>query len=130
VLVPAFVDQSLTHLESKRNPSFTVSIVHLITVLYTVAVVGVISQGSKGEAITGVQGFEYLPERTRISSFDDATHQWTPRNGADDFAEKAKTTKKIVLRLECSSCKTKKQLAIKRCKHFELGCVLYHWAKL
>ena len=34
---------------------------------------------------------------------------------------KAKTTKKIVLRLECKTCKAKKQLKIKRCKHFELG---------
>ena len=33
----------------------------------------------------------------------------------------AKTTKKIVLRMECSVCKYRKQLAIKRCKHFELG---------
>jgi ribosomal protein L44E len=30
-------------------------------------------------------------------------------------------TKKVVLRLECTSCKTKHQLALKRCKHFELG---------
>lgn len=59
------------------------------------------------------------------------------------FHKKAKTTKKIVLRLvraallrrwsgggrrvakrgkqECSVCKTKKQLPLKRCKHFELG---------
>ena len=37
------------------------------------------------------------------------------------FHKKAKTTKKIVLRLECSVCKYKQQLAIKRCKHFELG---------
>ncbi len=36
------------------------------------------------------------------------------------FGKKAKTTKKIVLRLECTVCKTKAQLAIKRCKHFEL----------
>ncbi|KAJ1453347.1 hypothetical protein M885DRAFT_524499, partial [Pelagophyceae sp. CCMP2097] len=33
----------------------------------------------------------------------------------------AKTTKKVVLRLECKECKAKKQLTIKRCKHFELG---------
>ena len=33
----------------------------------------------------------------------------------------AKTTKKITLRLECKECKAKKQLTIKRCKHFELG---------
>ncbi|KAL4412192.1 60S ribosomal protein L44, partial [Colletotrichum abscissum] len=37
------------------------------------------------------------------------------------FHKKAKTTKKVVLRLECIKCKTKLQLALKRCKHFELG---------
>merc|ERR1712243_374627 len=35
--------------------------------------------------------------------------------------KKAKTTKKIVLRLECTDCKRKDQVVIKRCKHFELG---------
>ena len=28
------------------------------------------------------------------------------------------------MRLECTACKTKAQLALKRCKHFELGYVL------
>merc|ERR1719422_1089711 len=37
------------------------------------------------------------------------------------FRKKAKTTKKIVLRMECTVCKYRKQLPIKRCKHFELG---------
>merc|ERR1711959_61702 len=37
------------------------------------------------------------------------------------FHKKAKTTKKVVLRLECTSCKYKMQMALKRCKHFELG---------
>ncbi|KAF9696820.1 hypothetical protein EKO04_005678 [Ascochyta lentis] len=37
------------------------------------------------------------------------------------FHKRAKTTKKVVLRLECTACKTKAQLALKRCKHFELG---------
>merc|ERR1712055_266617 len=37
------------------------------------------------------------------------------------FHKKAKTTKKIVLKMECTECKHKKQWAIKRCKHFELG---------
>jgi len=37
------------------------------------------------------------------------------------FHKKAKTTKKIVLRLECTVCKYKQQIALKRCKHFELG---------
>jgi large subunit ribosomal protein L44e len=37
------------------------------------------------------------------------------------FKKKAKTTKKIVLRMECTICKQKHQQVIKRCKHFELG---------
>ena len=39
------------------------------------------------------------------------------------FRKKAKTTKKIVLGLECvePNCRSKRMLAIKRCKHFELG---------
>jgi len=37
------------------------------------------------------------------------------------FHKKAKTTKKISLRLECTECKYKHQVHIKRCKHFELG---------
>ena len=35
--------------------------------------------------------------------------------------KKAKTTKKLVLRMECSVCKWKNQVPIKRTKHFELG---------
>ncbi|KAK3127195.1 hypothetical protein QOZ80_7AG0569660 [Eleusine coracana subsp. coracana] len=37
------------------------------------------------------------------------------------FHKKAKTTKKIVLKLQCQSCKHYFQHAIKRCKHFEIG---------
>ncbi|XP_070166003.1 large ribosomal subunit protein eL42 isoform X1 [Polyergus mexicanus] len=37
------------------------------------------------------------------------------------FRKKAKTTKKIVLRMECTECKYRKQIPLKRCKHFELG---------
>ena len=33
----------------------------------------------------------------------------------------AKTTKKIVLRMECTVCRKRKQIPLKRCKHFELG---------
>ena len=33
----------------------------------------------------------------------------------------AKTTKKLVLRLECTVCKLRMQCPIKRTKHFELG---------
>ena len=39
------------------------------------------------------------------------------------FKKKAKTTKKIVLKIECSKCKYKLQKCLKRCKHFELGNV-------
>merc|ERR1712203_1109369 len=35
--------------------------------------------------------------------------------------KKAKTTKKLVLKLECTECKWKNQKPIKRTKHFELG---------
>ncbi|XP_062049433.1 large ribosomal subunit protein eL42-like [Lepus europaeus] len=39
------------------------------------------------------------------------------------FRKKAKIAKKIVLRLECvePNCRSERMLAIKRCKHFELG---------
>merc|ERR1712002_474708 len=37
------------------------------------------------------------------------------------FHKKAKTTKKIVLRMECTDCKARRQVPLKRCKHFELG---------
>ena len=36
-------------------------------------------------------------------------------------APQAKTTKKIVLRLQCNACKQSHMHAIKRCKHFEIG---------
>lgn len=37
------------------------------------------------------------------------------------FHKKAKTTKKIVLRLQCQQCKQSHMHAIKRTKHFEIG---------
>merc|ERR1712189_22563 len=37
------------------------------------------------------------------------------------FHKKAKTTKKVTLRMECTTCKYRKQVPLKRCKHFELG---------
>mmetsp|Transcript_21616 Transcript_21616/g.73494 ORF Transcript_21616/g.73494 Transcript_21616/m.73494 type:complete len:104 (+) Transcript_21616:65-376(+) len=37
------------------------------------------------------------------------------------FHKKAKTTKKIVLRLQCAQCKAVHMHPIKRCKHFEIG---------
>jgi len=37
------------------------------------------------------------------------------------FRKKAKTTKKILLKLTCQSCKQTHQVQIKRCKHFDIG---------
>eukprot|EP01060_Flectonema_neradi_P028270 TRINITY_DN379_c0_g3_i1.p1 TRINITY_DN379_c0_g3~~TRINITY_DN379_c0_g3_i1.p1 ORF type:complete len:121 (+),score=17.89 TRINITY_DN379_c0_g3_i1:46-363(+) len=37
------------------------------------------------------------------------------------FHKKAKTTKKISLKLQCTKCKRVKLSSIKRCKHFELA---------
>jgi large subunit ribosomal protein L44e len=37
------------------------------------------------------------------------------------FKKKAKTTKKIALKLQCTSCKKTHQAVIKRAKHFELA---------
>ena len=37
------------------------------------------------------------------------------------FVNQAKTTKKIVLRLECNTCKLRRMVPLKRTKHFELG---------
>jgi len=36
------------------------------------------------------------------------------------FKKKAKTTKKVTLRMECKECKFKMQQPLKRCKHFEV----------
>merc|ERR1711916_187898 len=37
------------------------------------------------------------------------------------FHKKAKTTKKVVLKLKCTVCKAERLAVLKRCKHFELG---------
>ncbi|KCV70020.1 60S ribosomal protein L44 [Fonticula alba] len=37
------------------------------------------------------------------------------------FHKKAKVTRKITLRLECSDCSHRFQFSLKRCKSFELG---------
>lgn len=37
------------------------------------------------------------------------------------FHKKAKTTKKIVLRLECTVCQARSLKVMKRCKKFEIG---------
>ncbi|WP_411026882.1 hypothetical protein, partial [Salmonella sp. s55044] len=51
----------------------------------------------------------------------DRKQKWYGGQTKPIFRKKAKTTKKIVLRMECTECKFRKQLPIKRCKHFELG---------
>ena len=48
------------------------------------------------------------------------------RQGTLVFHKKAKTTKKIVLKLECTKCKAKRMKPIKRTKHFELGAAKAH----
>mmetsp|Transcript_11494 Transcript_11494/g.43140 ORF Transcript_11494/g.43140 Transcript_11494/m.43140 type:complete len:99 (-) Transcript_11494:97-393(-) len=37
------------------------------------------------------------------------------------FHKKAKTTKKILLKLQCTTCKRVSQKTLKRCKQFSLG---------
>ncbi len=37
------------------------------------------------------------------------------------FRKKAKTTKKVTLKLECTKCKRRRMIPIGRCKSFELG---------
>jgi len=37
------------------------------------------------------------------------------------FRKKAKTTKKITLKLECAVCKRRRMIPLKRCKTFILG---------
>jgi hypothetical protein len=54
--------------------------------------------------------------RFRFPFFHRATHC-----GLFLLASQAKTTKKVVLRMECVTCKYRLQKALKRCKHFELG---------
>ena len=39
------------------------------------------------------------------------------------FHKKAKTTKKVVLRLECTVCKYKMQMPLKRCKQYVLSAI-------
>ncbi len=45
------------------------------------------------------------------------------------FKKKAKTYKKVTLRLECKDCKFKMQLPLKRCSKFEIGAIKQGKAK-
>ena len=75
-----------------------------------------VSQAAKGKASLFAQGKRRYDEKQ--AGYGGQTKPV--------FHKKAKTTKKVVLRLECVKCKTKCQLALKRCKHFELGYVSLH----
>lgn len=93
---------------------------------------------SQGNAVQGWQGtqFDFLLREVRFidvycqaSLFAQGKRRYDRKQSGYGgqtkpvFHKKAKTTKKVVLRLECTQCKTKAQLALKRCKHFELGFV-------
>lgn len=53
---------------------------------------------------------------------DQLTFTLPPRSSSRIYLiTQAKTTKKIVLRLQCNTCKAVCMHPIKRCKHFEIG---------
>ncbi|EEE67294.1 hypothetical protein OsJ_24493 [Oryza sativa Japonica Group] len=60
----------------------------------------------------------YLPHQPDYCREDRRIFRADPLH-AENFV--AKTTKKIVLKLQCQSCKHYSQHPIKRCKHFEIG---------
>ena len=70
-----------------------------------------VTQYKKGKESTKAQG------RRR----DDTKQKGFGGQKKPIFRKKAKTTKKVVLRLECSVCKRKSLYRIKRCKTFVLG---------
>merc|ERR1711964_537123 len=72
---------------------------------------------AQGDAIQGRKGISFRAGKRRY----DRKQSGYGGQTKPVFHKKAKTTKKVVLRLECTACKTKAQLALKRCKHFELG---------
>lgn len=87
------------------------------------------AHGAQSDAVQGGQGVELRARQAPIRleaaglrrpNKADFSQKGRRFGGARE-ASQAKTTKKVVLRLECKECKAKKQLKIKRCKHFELG---------
>lgn len=93
----------------------------------------------EGDAVQGWQGLRVCPGQKAIRQKADGL-RWSdkarlPQEGSflscsiltpstsklNFFLIQAKTTKKITIRLECKECKAKKQLVLKRCKHFEIG---------
>jgi large subunit ribosomal protein L44e len=70
-----------------------------------------VSQYKKGKVITRRQG-----ERRYAAKQQGFGGQTKPI-----FRKKAKTTKKVTLKLECTVCKTRRLNPIKRCKSFVLG---------
>merc|ERR1711976_145082 len=72
--------------------------------------------GAQGHPVQGRQGLELRPGQAPIRLQADG-FRWSdqarlPQEGQDHPY--------VVLRLECKKCKTKKQLTLKRTKHFEL----------
>jgi hypothetical protein len=55
-----------------------------------------------------------------LLGLDEVNEVWNAEI-VNKYDVQAKTTKKVVLKMECTECKYKKQVALKRCKHFELG---------
>merc|ERR1712100_590839 len=71
----------------------------------------------QSDPVQGWQGFTYAQGKRRY----DRKQSGYGGQTKPVFHKKAKTTKKIVLRLECTKSRRRKLLVIKRCKHFELG---------
>ncbi|KAJ8578856.1 hypothetical protein ON010_g346 [Phytophthora cinnamomi] len=70
-----------------------------------------VTQYKRGKATTTAQGARRYAAKQK--GFGGQTKEI--------FHKKAKTAKKVALRLECKTCKCKKQMAIKRTKHLEFG---------
>ncbi|RLN50993.1 hypothetical protein BBJ28_00026742 [Nothophytophthora sp. Chile5] len=57
----------------------------------------------------------------KASKFAQGTRRYQDKQKGFGGQTKPIFHKKITLRMECKECKTKKQLPMKRTKHFELG---------
>merc|ERR1711939_1148476 len=72
---------------------------------------------TQGHAIQGRKG---LPIRARKASIrPQAIRLWWSNEAR--FPQEGKDNQEGRVEIECTACKTKAQLALKRCKHFELG---------
>lgn len=64
------------------------------------------------------------PTKREHGKHDDSLDQAQVKRGTRQLINVvfSSKTKKVVLRLECASCKTKHQLTLKRCKQYVLPC--------